>query len=104
MKCPGQVWINGKLWTIEEKLDLFRNDEEFGNCVYHNLRIELDETQPDQMKRDTVWHEILHGVEAELDLKLKEKQVRQIASMQVAIMRDNPEVIAYLLAQTEENG
>ncbi len=103
MTCPSTVWINGKLWTIRERLDLYRNDEEFGNCVYHLLKIELDETQPDQHKRDSLWHEILHGIEHELNLKLTEKQVRQIASMQIAIMRDNPELMRYLLAQTEEN-
>ena len=101
---PPGVWVNGKLWEVSLVQDLYKDDEEFGNCRYHKLLIEIDQDQSEQHARDTLWHEILHGIERELDLKITEKQVRQIASMQVAVMRDNADLMTYLLAPTAGEG
>ncbi len=97
MKTPETVKVNGKEWAIYEVTGHFDESEEFGACVYHLLKIVIDETQNPQHKRDTLWHELLHAVEKELDLKISEKQVRQIASMQLAIMRGNPALMEFLL-------
>lgn len=99
MKAPKTVRVNGKLWTINEIPGHFDEHEEFGACIYHLLKIVIDESQNPQHKRDSIWHELLHSVERELDLKISEKQVRQIASMQLAIMRENPELMEFLLSE-----
>lgn len=46
---------------------------------------------------DTGFHELIHAVDEILGLGLKEKQVHQLAAGLIAVMKQNPDFIEWLL-------
>lgn len=98
------VKVLGKVWVIEPTSGLYRDDECYGDCVHSQLRIRIDSELVPAQARDTLWHELFHSAEKELGLNVPEKVVRQISTVQLQIMRENPDLMAFLLEDEEHNG
>lgn len=105
------VYINGKWYRVRQEKDLGDDGAE-GTCKPHRCLIKLDRDQDLQQKRDTLWHEVKHGIffECGLSHEIKdgsegpdeEKIVCRSASMEIAVMRENPDLMAFLLDETIE--
>lgn len=49
-----------------------------------------------EQQQHTLWHEIVHTAEAACGLDLEEDTVERMARMTYSIIRDNPEIIAWV--------
>lgn len=61
--------------------------------------IVLDPDVSSQFRRETLWHEVKHAVANVVGLegKLSEEEVLQkVSPMELAVLRDNPELVIYL--------
>ena len=108
IKPPKKVRIGGKLWDIrhDNRLD---DDGEMGNTLGYKCLITYgrDAMASLQQFQDTILHECKHAVmyETGLGIELKnddhiteEMIVRRSATMELAMFRDNPKLMAFLLA------
>lgn len=86
--------IIGKLYAIEEK----DGEGDYGECFADQCRIEVRSTQCHQQQADTLLHEAFHAVDHELHCGLTEPQVRRMSTGILALLRDNPELVAFLTA------
>lgn len=86
--------IIGKLYAIEEK----DGEGDYGECFTDQCRIEVRSTQCHQQQADTLLHEAFHAVDHELHCGLTEPQVRRMSTGILALLRDNPELVAFLTA------
>jgi hypothetical protein len=60
-------------------------------------RVVLNELDPVEERRDTVWHELLHACEKVTATDLPEEAVTRISRAQIAILRDNPALVRWLM-------
>lgn len=83
--------ILGKKYAIHfvEKV----NDKEdlLGICDDQKQEIKIALYQPKDAMKDTLLHEIIHAVDYQMQLGLKERQVHCLAAGIVAVFLDNPE-------------
>lgn len=93
MKLPATLDLLGKAWTITQKKD----SKNFGVCYHGKCTINVNPTQSDENARDTLLHEVIHALETEGQLKMNERQVRLLATLLLAALRQNPKLVAFLL-------
>jgi hypothetical protein len=55
--------------------------------------------QPLETEQDTVLHEVIHSVEETLDMGLTEDQVTKLATVLLAVVKDNPSFVRYLASK-----
>lgn len=96
MPRPAAVRILGKRYTIEwcNPRDI---GDDYGECRSHECAIKVSTEQAEIQQRDTLLHEICHGVDFEMDTKLTERATRLMATGLLGVLRDNPELVAYLI-------
>lgn len=77
-------------------------DSRVGSCDLDGQRIIVSpKLAKDQMK-DTIWHEVLHGVSdqvgvsVELGSENEERFIRRMATATLDLMQRNPKLLAYL--------
>jgi hypothetical protein len=78
-------------------------DEEktlFGWIKYDSCEILIEAGLPDQVKRVTLWHEILHGILAQASQEHDEALVEALAYGLVAVFDDNPGLLAVFREDT----
>jgi hypothetical protein len=93
---PVVVDILGKPYDVHSTPA--RDDGDYGLCLAHQCRIEVAEDQCETQKRDTLLHEVLHGVDNEMHCGLREPQIRRMATGLLAVLRHNPALVAFLTA------
>jgi hypothetical protein len=95
---PKEVRVIGKRYRtrIVDKVD---DEESCGESDPVEQTLRLLKAQGFEQARDTVLHEALHGVEHQLNLDLEEQQIHQMATGMLALMRDNPSLVKYLMAK-----
>ena len=93
---PAAVKIIGKTYSIRYVSGKPLDDGNLGELDHDKQAITIRTGQPLQQEQDTVLHEIMHGVDHELFLKMSEKQVRGMATGILAVLNDNPKVASYL--------
>ena len=91
---PTTVDIFGKPYRVEVKAEM----SDYGECKHDECLLEIGAHQCDTQKRDTLLHEIMHGIEHELNITVTEKAVRMMATGTLAVLRQNPALVAFLLA------
>jgi len=80
--------------------DLRKHGEVFGVCDQTKQKIHIDVTATPAVLRDTLLHEIMHGVYWMFNLEdenKEEKIVSSLATGLLAVFRDNPEVAKFLM-------
>jgi hypothetical protein len=93
---PKKIDILGKKFTIK----LLQPDEQENCDGYMNLseQIIAIRLQPaNDYNHDTGFHEMVHAVDEILSIGLKEKQVHQLSAGLIAVLKQNPDFIAWLL-------
>lgn len=84
--------IIGKVYAVE-----FKSEEgDYGECFSDQCRIEVRTTQHHQQQADTLLHEAMHAVDHEMHCGLSEPQIRRMATGILALLRDNPALVAFL--------
>lgn len=82
--------ILGKTYRVKfvDKVD---EEDSLGLCKDAEQEILLRIDQPQDCLRDTLLHEIVHAIDFQLHLGLKERQVHCVATGITAVLLDNPE-------------
>lgn len=88
------IRIIGKVYAVEEK----DGDGDYGECFSDQCRIEVRATQCHQQQADTLLHEAFHAIDHELHCGMSEPQIRRMATGALALLRDNPDLVAFLVA------
>jgi hypothetical protein len=68
-----------------------------GLCHSSIQQIWLCESNTEETNKNTLLHEALHTISHSYDLELSERQVSVTATAIIALFRDNPELIDYIL-------
>jgi hypothetical protein len=88
--------ILGKRWSVQWK----RPGKLFGRCDSRACLIRVDPDCAADQRRDTLLHEVVHAIDNELDTRMKERQVRLLATGLLHFLRANPEAVRWMLADT----
>lgn len=99
MKAPRSVRILGREFRLRWRLPRSMPDA-FGECYREAGRIDLARGQKPLEETDTVLHEVMHAIlyaQGRPDGGDTEEQyVRALSSGLVVVLRENPELVAYL--------
>jgi hypothetical protein len=95
---PTVVVVLGKPYAVEV---VKKKGSDYGECFVDLCSIEIASYQCDHQKRDTLLHEVMHAVDHEMDTDMKEEQIRRMATGLLAVLRQNPALVAFL---TADNG
>jgi hypothetical protein len=96
LKRPERIRILGKKFSVRFLIGAPLDDGLNGESDSDNQQILIRDSQPLESEQDTVLHEILHSVDEAMGLKMKESQVKGAATGLLAVMKDNPSLVAYL--------
>lgn len=105
MKRPARIKIQGKWVAVhfvpdgDILLKDHADDPEPGLGRSDGLKqiIAVQEGQPLATEQDCVLHEVLHHVEYAMKMDIPEEIVEKFASGLLAVMKDNPSFVAYLM-------
>jgi hypothetical protein len=92
---PHRIKVLGKPFEIKW-LSAELSPELLGECDSDGQVIMVREGQPLEQEQDTLWHELIHAVDEAMDSRLKESQVKRLATGLLAVIKDNPSLIQYL--------
>ena len=99
-KLPIHIKVAGTVYHLPERDDYLDGKGNLGETDPNTLII-LVHTEMEQQKRRVVaWHEVLHAVTNAYNTgsELSEEQVRGLTEGTFQVMRDNPELMRYILA------
>lgn len=96
MKRPERLKIIGKRFTAQYVAGAPLDDGLNGECDSDKQQILVRDGQPLESEQDTLLHEVLHAIDEAMGLKLKEAQVKGAATGLLAVLKDNPALVAYL--------
>ena len=91
---PTEVDIVGKRYAIDLTQ---RGEGDYGQCESDQCRIEVADYQCDDQKRDTLLHEVFHGIDHEMHCNLTEAMIRRMATGCLQVLRHNPDLVAFLV-------
>jgi hypothetical protein len=74
-----------------------------GDCDPDKQRILIRDGQPLESSQDTLLHELIHAVDEAVDAKLRETQVKRLATGLLAVLKDNAGLVAFLRRRTMPN-
>ena len=100
------VKIGDVTYTISEVEALRRAEDDavlYGRIEHMKLKIEVESTLAEPIKRVTLMHEIVHGIfnQAGQDLEdSREELVLALGYGLTALLRNNPALVAYLTEDT----
>lgn len=101
---PTKVRIMGVDWSVVEDGKRAQKENVTGETDHDNLEILLDADIPEQHKRTTLLHEIIHAIDNfthEPKNHLEEDQVRCLTAGIYQVLRDNPILAMWLLGKEE---
>jgi hypothetical protein len=80
--------------------DILNNDDGanlLGRVDHNKQRIAISDEQCLEAMQDTLMHEIVHAVESCMNITVSETAVTRFATGLLAVLRENPKVVEYLL-------
>lgn len=69
----------------------------FGTSEFANRQLRVEEVIPDDHKRVTVFHEVVHAIDYLSGLGLTENQIRGLSHGFYAVLKDNPKLAAHIV-------
>lgn len=92
---PKRVKIIGKTYSVSvvEKVD---DDDSLGEHDMTKQQILLRAVQHFESIRDTAFHEVVHAVDEQMSLNMKEAQVHALATGLLQVLRDNPKFVKFI--------
>lgn len=96
-KIPANIRILGLSYPVamESNEHFVNHANGIINCDEQFIRI-ADTLGPDKEK-ETLLHEVIHGVSFAMCSDLSEHQVRSMANGLYSVLKDNPKLVKYLL-------
>ena len=94
MTLPPVLLIIGKRYAVSQT-----TEGDYGETFVEECRIEVRDKQCHQQQADTLLHEAMHAVDHELHCGLTEPQIRRVATGLLALLRDNPALVAFLMGE-----
>lgn len=94
---PGKIRLCGQTWVIREKNSVEMN--ELGLCHTDIHEIWISSSCTPEVKRNTLLHEVLHALSYVGQLRMSERQVDVLATLLIAMTRDNPELVDYFFKE-----
>lgn len=73
-----------------------------GQCDPNTNTILIDRTLSEDVRVQTIMHELTHVIEMTMNLNLTEQQVDSLAAGWLHMIRENPELLSIILAADEE--
>lgn len=92
MKRPERIRILGKAFKVTNVVA----DDLMGECDTDTQTLAIRDGQPLESEQDTLLHEVLHAIDEAMGLKMKEAQVKGVATGLLAVMKDNPSFCGFL--------
>ncbi len=92
----NKVKIMATDYKIEEVEQIDKNRRILGEIDYINQTIKLEKGLSDELKKEVLIHEILHGILEKLgfdDLNNDEQKVQSIASTLYLVLKDNTNLV-----------
>lgn len=102
---PKALDLLGKEYTVRVDHMMRDLDAASGKCMPSKCLILLAGDQDVQQQRDTLLHELLHGLWSEMGLSEEVKDeheetiVRRLGTALLYVLRANPELMDYLLGE-----
>ena len=88
-----QLRLGALTYTVDEG----KLKQQCGHCDYEHARIRIHRTLDPQLKRVTLWHEIIHALlfnAGVYEPEHNEQQIDALAHGIVQVLRDNPQLNA----------
>lgn len=102
MKAPDRLRVGPHVWRVRRRA-LDADGELYGRTEEQRLLITIAPGRAPSQERDTLLHELLHALWSHCALDQdddeQERIVRSLAPWLLAALRDNPQLVAFLLAE-----
>lgn len=95
---PKVVRMFGKSYAVE----LHPFDDRFGDHSQVELKVRVREDLPPDEERESLLHELCHAVDEQLGLGIREKRIRAFSVGLYAMLKDNPELVKYLMVKAKK--
>lgn len=92
---PNEIKIIGKTYAV----DVVEDMENCGECLDTKQLIKIDHEMPHELTQDTLLHEIMHAIDYQMHIGLKEREISAMASGITAVIKENPGLAKFLLVQ-----
>lgn len=93
---PSKVKIFNKVYDIDYISDS-KGMQDYGAIYPDAAQVHIKDGQPILDEVDTVFHEVIHGVDMALSLDLTEVQVHNLASGLMTVFQENPKFAQYII-------
>lgn len=97
LKRPDTVRIFGKTFTVETQPSGRIEHDYNGQVDFSAQVITLASDLHPEKERETVLHELVHGIEMALGLKISEQSVQSLGAGLFVILRENPEWVRWIM-------
>lgn len=97
-KLPARIMVIGRRYKTEV-VDKVDGDDSDGESDPVQQRVLLRRNHGFEGARDTALHEIIHAVDSQMALDLSEAQVEGLGTGMLAMLRDNPAFVRWLMAK-----
>lgn len=109
MKLPDSIKIGPHFYTVDTDqasihAESFKEGQPLdGHIIHDQLKITISDDNAGTYRADVLLHEVLHGVIVAIARKEQigieeESFVRALSTALLAVMRDNPEFVNFLMA------
>lgn len=95
---PATIRILGKKFTVSYPESV--EGDLVGECDTDAQTITVQDKMPLESEQDCLIHEVLHAIDEMVDSKLKESQVKRLATGLLAVLKDNPRLASYIRRRT----
>lgn len=98
VNAPTKLKILGKTFTVNPvDPDVLSDGDTRGRWNSSKCTIHYRADGSIDDVKDTVFHEVLHAIDYTAQLELTERQVHALSGLVLAVCRDNPDLINWLL-------
>lgn len=92
------LWAEYGLRYVKKLLDE-DGVHDYGECDNHAFEIRIEDLEPEDRKRATLFHELVHAISYLGGLGLTEDQVRGLSHGFYAVLKNNPELVQHLVPE-----
>ena len=96
---PMKIDVLGIEYSIE--LEEHMPDDNWGIAEHRTTTLKIAENLEDSRKRETLLHEVMHAVDATIDIGLEEEVVGPLSAGLFCVLKSNPELREALFAPKE---
>ena len=96
---PESILVIGKTFAVED-VDKVDDEDSSGEQRRDQQLIKVKAGQHPETLRETLLHELIHAIEEQLGLDMKERQVHSLAIGLFQVLRENPALVRFVTATT----